>query len=160
VSGEWKTHLFSGIMNLSESLVDYSMKILRELVQDPHHALKEYIHVHLRQVTESEFILKHKSRDLKHQEVTVILKICAMQMFRLASFTSCGWFFSDIDRPEPRIVIGNAKKALSLLAEIGHVNKAMELEEKFVAELQNAKSNRTAITGKDLYLEYVPLLAA
>jgi Domain of unknown function (DUF3536)/Glycosyl hydrolase family 57 len=160
VSGEWKSFLFKGISNLSESLVDYSMKILRELVKDPHHAMKEYIHVHLRQVTESEFILKHKLRDLKHQEVTVILKICAMQISRLASFTSCGWFFSDIDRPEPRIVIGNAKKALAMLAEIGHVNKVLELEEKFIAELQNAKSNRTSLTGRDLYLEYAPVVGA
>ncbi len=159
VSGEWKKHLFNAIMGLSENIVDITVKQLKELVHDPHHAMKEYIHVHLRQVTESEFIQKHKVRDLKHSEVDVILKLCAMQIYRLASFTSCGWFFSDIDRPEPRIVIGNAKKALAMLAEIGHADKVMELEEKFVALLHQAKSNRSAITGKDLYLEYAPVVA-
>jgi len=159
VSGDWKRYLYSAVVRLSEGLTDITIKRLRELVKDPHHALKEYIHVYLQQVTESDFINKHRIGDLKHEDAVVILKLCAMQIYRLATFTSCGWFFSDIDRPEPRIVIANAKKALSIIAQLGYIDKALSLEESFIMELQNAKSNRTSRTGKDLYLEYQPLIS-
>jgi hypothetical protein len=81
-----------------------------------------------------------------------------MQIYRLASFTSCGWFFADVDRPEPRIVISNAKKALSFLGEISEVEHMLRLEKQFMEDLILAKSNRSALTGKDIYLEYEPLL--
>lgn len=158
VSGEWKKHMFSAIMNVSEGLKDITIKKLSELVKDPYYAMKEYIHVYLGQFTESEFISKHQLRDLKHDDVAVILKLCGMQVYRLASFTSCGWFFSDVDRPEPRICIANAKKALAVIAELGYADKALALETAFITELQNAKSNRTYRTGKDLYLEYSPII--
>jgi len=154
VSGEWKATLFNAIYTVSDEIVRITDKMLQLLVKDPHAAKKEYVHVYLRQITESEFVNKHSLQKLQSREILHLLKICAMQIYRLASFTSCGWFFADLDRPEPRIVIGNAKKALSMLGEIGKVKEMMQLEETFVSLLAGSKSNFTNLTGKDIYLEF------
>lgn len=158
VSGQWKAILFNSINTMSQNLVAVADNLLSKLLINPTEAKKEYIHVHLHTMTESEFLSKHQRKPLDAQEISTVMNACKMQLYRLAAFTSCGWFFSELDRPEPRIVIGNMKKALSLLADLGHVEHMMNLEKAFTAELSNAKSNFTGKNGKDLYLEYQSLL--
>ncbi len=158
VNGQWKAVLFNAINTMSQSLVAVTDNILSKLLINPTEAKKEYIHVHLHTITESEFLAKHQRKPLDAHEIHIVMKACQMQVYRLAAFTSCGWFFSDLDRPEPRIVIGNMKKALSMLSELGHVEHMMNLEKAFITELGNAKSNFTSKTGRDLYLEYRSLL--
>jgi alpha-amylase/alpha-mannosidase (GH57 family) len=157
VNGEWKTHLFNAIHSLSEDLNQITDTYLSSLLKDVHMSKKEYIDVYLRNITESEFIDKHKARDLTNTEIKKVLQLLQMQIYRLASFTSCAWFFADVDRPEPRIAISNAKKALSTLREIDEFERMMKLEKAFVEKLALAKSNRSNKTAKDLYLEYQPL---
>ncbi|HEY4321610.1 MAG TPA: DUF3536 domain-containing protein [Gemmatimonadales bacterium] len=55
----------------------------------------------------------------------------------LAMFTSCAWFFDDIGRLEPRIVLRHAARALELLPDAD----AMRLEGPLVATLATAHSN-------------------
>jgi len=63
------------------------------------------------------------------------------------SLTSCGFFFEDLDRIEPRNTIAAARRAISLLwLATGH-----DVQRRFVASLQQAKSWRTGRTGADLY---------
>lgn len=154
VSGDWKAVLYNAIHTVSDEIVRITDEMLQSLVKDPHAAKKEYVHVYLRQITESEFINKHSLKALPSKEIIQVFKICSLHIYRLAAFTSCGWFFSDLDRPEPRIVIGNAKKALSLLGEVGKVKEMLQIEESFVTLLAGAKSNFTSVTGKDIYLEF------
>lgn len=60
-----------------------------------------------------------------------------VQQHALAMFTSCAWFFDDIGRLEPRIVLRHAARALELLPHSDRVR----LEAALVATLANAKSN-------------------
>lgn len=55
----------------------------------------------------------------------------------LAMFTSCAWFFDDIGRLEPRIVLRHAARALELLPGAGR----HQLEAALVATLAHAHSN-------------------
>jgi alpha-amylase/alpha-mannosidase (GH57 family) len=159
VNGSWKSALFKAIHTLSENIDTFTNNLLLDVIPDLYNAKKEYVKVYLKQMEEKEFEAKYIPQHSVWKNKNV-LKILDMHRYRLASFTSCGWFFEDVDRPEPRIVIGNAKKALSVLSEVNYRSKMIDFEEIFVSQLSEAKSNKTTRTGKDLYLEYGQLLSA
>lgn len=158
MNGDWKKYLFEAIHTLSENLESFTDHLMIEHIPDLFEAKKEYVKVLLQTMSEKDFIKKYIPNHSVWKNKN-LLKLLDMHKFRLASFTSCGWFFEDIDRPEPRIVIGQAKRALSVLGEVNFSAKMIEFEKDFLDKLEMAKSNRTHKTGKDLYLEYGPLLA-
>jgi alpha-amylase/alpha-mannosidase (GH57 family) len=157
VNGEWKAKLFNAVHTLSENLDTFTNNILLDVIPDLFNAKREFVKVILNTDYEKEFVAKYIP-DHSYWKNRNIFKLLEVHKYRLASFTSCGWFFEDVDRPEPRIVIGNAKKALSLIGEANFTTKMLDFEETFVSQLAETKSNRTGRTGKDLYLEYGPML--
>lgn len=69
-----------------------------------------------------------------------------------AAYTSCGWFFEDLDRIEPRNDINEARCAISHMWQALHV----DLQRDFVADLAAAHSWRTPMTGAMIY-QQLPL---
>lgn len=66
----------------------------------------------------------------------------------LAMFTSCAWFFDDLARLEPRIVLRHAARALDLLPEADRAR----LEPPLIATLAEAESNdRRKGSGADIW---------
>lgn len=70
-----------------------------------------------------------------------------------ASFTSCGWFFEDIDRIEPRNDINYARCAISHIWQALH----LDLQGEFVNDLAAAHSWRTQVSGDMLYRMLPPV---
>jgi hypothetical protein len=60
-----------------------------------------------------------------------------LEHHRLAMFTSCGWFFDDLARIEPRIVLRHAARALDLLPAADRAR----LESALLGVLADAKAN-------------------
>ncbi len=75
------------------------------------------------------------------------------QYYGQAMFTSCGWFFEDLDRIEPRNDIAFARRAISLVWQA----TGIDLQQSFVADLELARSWRTSRTGADLYHQLPPV---
>jgi hypothetical protein len=78
------------------------------------------------------------------------------QFYRQRMFASCGWFFEDLDRFEPRYVIANAARAIQLCCQATGV----DLGPDFCETLKSARSSVTKISGADLYDEIVSRAAA
>jgi len=83
--------------------------------------------------------------DVRLVERTMLL--LEAQYYQQYSFTSCGFFFEDLDRIEPRNDIAFARRAISLIWQATGV----DLQKLFVEDLRRAKSWRTKVTGADLY---------
>lgn len=75
------------------------------------------------------------------------LRLLEAQYYQQYSFTSCGFFFEDLDRIEPRNDIAFARRAISLYWQALHSN----LQTDFLQDLQLAKSWRSAVTGAEIY---------
>lgn len=75
------------------------------------------------------------------------LQLLEAQYYQQCSFTSCGFFFEDLDRIEPRNGISFARRAISLYWQA----LGIDLQEKFLCDLQAAQSWRTSLTGADIY---------
>jgi len=75
------------------------------------------------------------------------------QYYQQYSFTSCGFFFEDLDRIEPRNDIAFARRSISLTWQA----LGVDLQRDFLKDLQAAVSWRTQLTGADLYYQ-LPVL--
>ncbi|HAG99343.1 MAG TPA: hypothetical protein DCL75_10925, partial [Ktedonobacter sp.] len=69
------------------------------------------------------------------------------QYYHQYSFTSCGFFFENLDRIEPRNDIAFARRAISLTWQA----LGIDLQRDFLCDLAQAKGWRTNVTGADLY---------
>ena len=73
--------------------------------------------------------------------------LLAAQYFGQCMYTSCGFFFEDLDRIEPRNDIAFARRAISLVWQA----TGIDLETDFLADLALPRSSRSGRTGADLY---------
>jgi alpha-amylase/alpha-mannosidase (GH57 family) len=81
------------------------------------------------------------------------LLLLEAQYYQQYSFTSCGFFFEDLDRIEPRNDIAFARRAISLTWQA----LGIDLQSDFVRDLAAAKSWRRGTTGADIYKQ-LPLV--
>jgi alpha-amylase/alpha-mannosidase (GH57 family) len=65
------------------------------------------------------------------------LQLLEMQRHALLMYTSCGWFFEELSRPEGTQILRYAARALELAGEVAGLN----LEPEFIRRLALAPSN-------------------
>ena len=87
------------------------------------------------------------SQIITREETKRILTLLEAQTYRQAMYTSCGFFFEDLSRLEPRYIIAYAAKAIQLIKEATGIS----LEEGFKLDLRPAVSWITDQTGEEIY---------
>ena len=120
-----------------------------QLLVDPWQARDDYIEVVLDRSEDSlnRFFSRHQRRALTEDERVRALHLIEMQRQSLLMYTSCGWFFEELSRPEPVQVLLYAARALQLCRRIDEYDDEVaddvscELEEGFLARLEKAPSN-------------------
>ena len=75
------------------------------------------------------------------------MQLLEAQYYQQYSFTSCGFFFEDLDRIEPRNDIGFARRAISLY----WLALGVDLQRDFVRDLRATQSWHTSLRGDELY---------
>jgi hypothetical protein len=83
-------------------------------------------------------------------------KLVQAQLHRQRMFTSCGWFFEKLARPEPRYVIAQAVRALQLVKQATGVELGPDFREALcAAKCSKIKTGSTSevYTAADLYDE-------
>jgi hypothetical protein len=131
----------------------------RTILNDPWAARDDYLALHNSWETLESFWARHgkfaltDAQSLKQAQQTQ--QLLEAQYYLQYSFTSCGWFFEDLDRIEPRNDIAFARRAVSLIWQA----LGIDLQQDFVHDLQAARSWRTQLSGADLY-QQLPAVAA
>jgi len=106
---------------------------------DPWAARDGYVHV-IRQRTEKsrqEFFAAYQSHELTDNEKVEALRLLEMQHHTLLMYTSCGWFFDEVSRPEGTQILRYAARAIELAGEV----TGLELESQFIKRLEPGLSN-------------------
>ncbi|MFP4694557.1 MAG: DUF3536 domain-containing protein [Halothece sp.] len=85
----------------------------------------------------NDFLSQHSKQDLTPEETIKGLQLLEMQRQALLMYTSCGWFFEEISRPEAVQNLCYASRAIELAEEIS----GESLEEAFMERLAQAPSN-------------------
>jgi len=151
---KWRRPLRDTLNWLRDRLIPIYEEAGRKLLCDPWKARDEYIEV-IRDRSPSNvdsFLQRHQVRPLDAGEQVDALRLLEMQRHTLLMFTSCGWFFEEISRPEGVQILRYAARALELAGEVTGV----QLEKDFVDRLALVPSNVEYFqTGAEVYRKLV-----
>jgi alpha-amylase/alpha-mannosidase (GH57 family) len=112
----WRKPLRVALDDLRDRLIAVYEEKASQLFDDPWRARDEYIEVMLdrsRQQVE-QFLGRQEKYPLSPAEQIDALRLLEMQRHSLLMYTSCGWFFEEISRPEGTQILRYAARALEL----------------------------------------------
>jgi alpha-amylase/alpha-mannosidase (GH57 family) len=136
---KWRRPLRAALDWLRDQLSEVYETEGRRLLSDPWLARDEYIGVVRNRSLENveAFLDRHKCRELSPAEQVDTLRLLEMQRHTLLMYTSCGWFFEELSRPEGVQILRYAARAIELAGDVVGV----QLEKSFVEMLAFAPSN-------------------
>jgi alpha-amylase/alpha-mannosidase (GH57 family) len=149
----WRGPLRDALEGLRLELADRFEQLAGELLDDPWSARDDYIEVVLdREANLAPFLERHAVRPLDGAETRRVVQALEMQRYALLMFTSCGWFFEELSRPEPVQVLRYAARAIQIAGTL----TGDDLEPGFIAALAAAESNEPEFgDGRGIYEQSV-----
>ena len=112
--GRWKSNLRYSLNRLAAALDSLYFETVYPWISKPRTLRERYIHVMLGEIGAEDLINEMASRSLTSQQMRQVFLLLESQRERQRIFTSCGWFFEDFDRIEPKNVITYAAQAVRL----------------------------------------------
>jgi alpha-amylase/alpha-mannosidase (GH57 family) len=146
----WKGELNHALRHLAEKGDQLFERYASETLDDPWAARDAYLPVRNGWETLGSFWAqygKHQHAPLEPLMGQRTLLLLEAQYYQQCSFTSCGFFFEDLDRIEPRNNIAFARRTISLTWQA----LGIDLQSDFVNDLRAVKSWRVPLTGADVY---------
>jgi alpha-amylase/alpha-mannosidase (GH57 family) len=151
---KWRRPLRNALNWLRDELTKVYEDTAYHFFKDPWLARDEYIDVIFNRNPDivENFLNRHTTHQLTPQEQIDALRLLEMQRHSLLMFTSCGWFFEEISRPEGTQILRYAARALELAGEVAGI----QLEQDFINLLVPAPSNDpTYLNGAEVYRQSV-----
>jgi hypothetical protein len=144
----WKERLNHALRNLAERTNPLFEQYAGETLRDPWAAREAYLPIRNGWETLESFWAHQGKPSVDASLMQRTLLLLEAQYYQQCSFTSCGFFFEDLDRIEPRNNIAFARRSISLVWQA----LGIDLQPEFVHDLQAVKSWRTpGLTGADVY---------
>lgn len=135
----WRRPLRDSLNWLRDNLAQIFESHGSRLLRDPWAARDAYIDViqDRRYGTIGQFLKTHQHHPLTPDEQIDALRLLELQLHSLLMFTSCGWFFEELSRPEGTQILRYAARAIELAAEVTDLH----LEAPFLKQLAQAPTN-------------------
>jgi hypothetical protein len=146
--GRWKGYLRQAFNRLAHHVDKVFSDTLGLYHIDPWKLRNSYIHVILGQRTAEELINQYAGRKLEQESVAQIRLLLEAQRERQRIFTSCGWYFDDFSRIEPRNNLAYAAQAIRLT----HLATGVDLSGQTEADLKYVTSHKTNLRGDKVFL--------
>ncbi|NEP54318.1 MAG: DUF3536 domain-containing protein, partial [Moorea sp. SIO3C2] len=150
----WRAPLRQALDWLRDELLEIYEITGEELFKDSWAARDSYIDVICDRSPDSinQFLQHHQHHPLTSVEQTDALYLLEMQRHAMLMYTSCGWFFEEISRPEGTQILCYAARAIELAEAVC----GESLEAEFIEKLAHAPSNVPQFrTGAGVYLHKV-----
>jgi hypothetical protein len=144
---KWKTNLRQVFNRLAEALENLYLETVSPFVSDPLALRDRYIEVMLGQISAPELIHEMVGKTLPSEITQQISLLLEAQQERQRMFTSCGWYFEDLARIEPKNNIAYAAQAIRLTYKATNINLAPLA----ASDLQYVLSNRSELRGDDIF---------
>ncbi|MGO8951074.1 MAG: DUF3536 domain-containing protein [Ktedonobacterales bacterium] len=152
----WKPQLRRALDNLAIRLHEVFERETARTLQDPWVARNGYLDLYCGWRNQREFWLrfgKNKGRLVSKTAKKRTESLLAAEYFGQCMYTSCGFFFEDLDRIEPRNDIAFARRAISLVWQ----TTGIDLQKDFLRDLAIPRSSRSGLSGADLYRHLPPV---
>ncbi len=145
----WKKPLRSCINSIAQEIDRKSLEYFEPLGIDLYSSMESYVQVLTNRMSISDWLNSWINPRVSENERKTIELLFKSQEFRYRMFTSCGWFFNELNRIEPRNCISNAAYAVFL------VEKALgiSLAQKYAKMLSSIESEDQKLTGSSIFLQ-------
>lgn len=147
--GYWKGALRRALDNLSRDIDDLYAAVVRGRDLAPWSLRDAYISVLLGEMDGQTFLHEHQLSYLSTLAQQRLLYLLEAQICRQRMFTSCAFFFEDLERIEARYAIANAIRAVALI----RYATGDDLTRAFRRDLSIAVSPSTGRTGAQILQE-------
>ena len=147
----WKPALRSALDLLADEIDAMYLHETRRVVEQPWRLVDESIDIVLGLTDMRTLVNEHAKQVLNVGHSQRIGHLVKAQLHRQRMFTSCGWFFDDLDRFEPRYIVANAARAIQLCCQATGV----DLGPVFRETLVSARSGVSGLTAAEVYDEIV-----
>jgi alpha-amylase/alpha-mannosidase (GH57 family) len=145
--GKWKRNLRRAFDRLTVALDEVYLEIASRYVPDPWELRNHYIHVLLGTTNLADLVADLSGHGLNEPQLKRLGLMLESQRERQRMYTSCGWFFDDFDRIEPKNDVAYAAQAVRL----AQVASGKDLSTAILADLDSVVSPRTRLRASRLF---------
>lgn len=149
--GKWKAPLRRAFTNLASKIDQIYVFLASMMVSDPLELRNQYIEVMLGKRTLEDLAHSHETRELNEADLWRLNILLSAQYQRQRMFTSCGWFFDDFDRIEPRNNVAYAAQAVWLT----FMASGVDLSDEAMSYLHLVKSSRSGLRADQIFAHYL-----
>ena len=146
-SGPWKTYFRRSMDKLAASLDQIYYDTIVQYIPDPWALRNRYIEVILCEISAEDLIWEMAGKKLDQETTHRIYLLLESQRERQRIFTSCGWFFEDFARIEPKNNITYAAMAVRLTK----LATGEDLSSQALSDLRLVVSSRTGLHGDTVF---------
>jgi len=145
--GTWKAYLRRAFDRLAASLDQVYVDSTRALISDPWKLRDDYIHVILGNIPVEDLIARAVGHRPAEDDCRKIRLLLEAQHERQRIYTSCGWYFDDFARIEPKYNVAYAAQAVWLT----RLATGIDLAPQTAADLSHVISQRSGARGDRVF---------
>lgn len=146
-NGAWKGHMRQAFERIAEVVDEVFAREASFIVRDPWELRHRFIHVLQGQISLEDMASDMARRHITLEETQRLALLLCAQNERQRMFPSCGWFFEDFDRIEPRNAVAHAAQAIYLT----QVATGEDLSPKALNWLRAVKSWRSELSADTVF---------
>ena len=150
-AGVWKAGLRRALDELALAVDRQYLDAVRSSIVEPWELRNRYIHVILGEISVEDLVGEMAGRRLPAGQIARIHALLEAQRERQRMFTSCGWFFDDLDRIEPKNNLAYAAQAVVLTRRATGVDLAPET----MRGLGTVRSWRSGLRADQVFAEHL-----
>ncbi|MHC1784247.1 MAG: DUF3536 domain-containing protein [Anaerolineaceae bacterium] len=147
----WKEPLRTALNLVAELIDKQYLSVLDTMLDDPWELRHKYIQVLLGRISSAQLIRRNLEKGLPEEKVRQIGQLLRAQYERQRMFTSCGWFFDDFDRIEPRNNVAYAAQAVWLSQNATGANLVPSIR----SLLKKVVSWRTGLNAERVFMQHL-----
>lgn len=149
--GSWKFHLRRSLDQLANALDWVYFDNAYPFIGKPRGLREQYIQVILGNITVDRLIHEMADHPLTNDHLARLKLLLRAQYERQRMFTSCGWFFEDFDRIEPKNNLAYAAQAVWLTKQA----TGEDLSSVVLSDLSKVASQKTKLRGDQVFKNYL-----
>ena len=149
--GRWKGYFRNAFIRLAAELEIAYANGVNPYGIDPWELRHRYIHVLLGDISVEELINEAAHRVLTKEDNQRIQLLLRAQFERQRMFTSCGWYFDDFDRIEPKNNVAYAVNAIQLTRQAAGI----DLSAQAMTDLRLVVSHRSGLRGDVVFQRHL-----
>jgi alpha-amylase/alpha-mannosidase (GH57 family) len=147
----WKSPLRKALNEIARQIDLIYLNSVKDLVPDPWELRHRYIRVYLEEQTLPDLMGELSGKTYNSDELTKIKILLRAQYERQRMFTSCGWFFEDFDRIEPRNNVAYAAQAIFLI----HMATGIDLTGLAFRLFEKVRSHRSGLLASTTFKNHI-----